>query len=140
MTNLFDRYIDYILEATSFLDLPEKPPYGFWISPGGEFFPVKFERHYEEALKIITRNRTLNQEYDKEGTPYPYSFLSARKYIRVVIDGNSYHADLFSYNDSPFEGIDDTSPTTPFTPTNTSVKLIKDIGEFYGKTIIFNKS
>lgn len=134
MTTNFDNFVNLFLEATSFMDLPDKPPYGFWISPHGEFFSVKFEQHYEVALKIITRNRTLDQEYDKAGMPDPYEFLTARKYIRMVKSEQMYYADLYTYTDRMNHKF------IPFEPTNTSVRLIKDIGEFYGMKITFNKS
>lgn len=132
MTSNFDNFVNLFLEATSFLDLPDRPPYGFWISPTGEFFPVRFERHYEEALKIMSRNRKLRQEYEDDRHPDMYNFLSSRKYLRVVMEGDTYYADIFSYDLV-------NSVIVPFIPTNTSVKLLKDIAEFYGKKVIFNK-
>ena len=64
MTKEFDKIVNLILEATSFLDLPDELPYGFWISPSGEFFVVGFQEHEEIAFDIIQRNAALFEEYN----------------------------------------------------------------------------
>lgn len=130
MTLNFDRFVELFLEAKSFTELPDKAPYGFWISPHGDFFVVNFEDHHNVAKKIINNTESLKTEYDKNPYFDLYFFLASRKYIRVVRDSTGipiYYADVHTYDDA---GI-----VNEFTPTISSMRTLKDIGEFYGKTI-----
>ena len=132
MTPEFDKFVELFMEARSFLELPDEPPYGFWISPHGDFYPVAFEDHYSTALKIINENPKLKQEFNpNRDYVYVYAFLASRKYIRMVIDFKKYLADIFYYDRS--------QNTVPIIPSSTSLKLIKDIGEFYNLRIEFVK-
>ena len=136
MTNLFDQYVDSLLESTSFLDLPDSPPYGFWISPGGEFFVVSREKHEKVAKEIIKQNPTLKDAYKLEKHKSFYHvhyFLTRRKYIRVVESpfnsNKKYYVDLFAYDPS-------TDKNISFAPTHSSLKTLKDIAKFYGAELI----
>ena len=132
MTPEFDKFVELFMEARSFLELPDEPPYGFWISPHGDFYPVAFEDHYNTALKIINKNPRLKQEFNPNRDRV-YVFLATRKYIRMVIDFKKYLVDIFYYD------YDKSHNTFPITPSATSLKLIKDIGEFYNLRIEFVK-
>lgn len=128
MTNIFDNFVRYILEYTSFVDLPEKPPYGFWISPGGSFYPVGFQKHDSVAMNVINSTPSLSKEFDDlEDKTDVYEFLQKRKWLRVVKSTNSvrtYLADCFVYNI-------DVLATISFVPTQKSLKTLKDICEYY---------
>lgn len=128
MTKNFDNFIKLFLEFTSFLDLPEKPPYGFWISPDGHFFPVNFQKHDSVGMDIINKNRTLAQEYDLEENAHDvYSFLQKRKWLRVVKNNtrfNEYYADCFLYDVDSMRSIS-------FEPSRKSLNTLKDICQYY---------
>jgi hypothetical protein len=128
MTKNFDRFVKLFLEFTSFLDLPETPPYGFWISPNGHFFPVRFQRHDDVGMNIINKNKFLSKQYDLEENKQDiYSFLQKNKWLRVVKNSEhlkEYYADCFLYDV-------DSMRSTPFKPTDKSLKTLKDICDFY---------
>lgn len=97
----FGKLLKLILEETDFSKLPENPPYGFWVSPSGEFFPVRFEAHNDIASKII-KQRLLDSYQKHEGfrvRPVPSTFLISKNYVRVVIHGKKLYTDTVIYPD-----------------------------------------
>lgn len=93
----FERLYQIILEG-NFSDLPDRPPYGFWISPGGGYFPVRYQNHATMALQIINKNKELSQKFYtpqrlRYKDEYEYlegdamTFLMRENYNRVVIEG-----------------------------------------------------
>jgi hypothetical protein len=135
MTNLFDQYVESILESTSFLDLPDTAPYGFWISPEGEFFTVAPQRHGIVAKEIISSSPRL---IEKLGVPDfkcdAMDKLTSEKYIRVAkMSSKEYTADVFYYAN------DGKSTPIPFEPTNSAKRTLNDIAEFYNMRITYMK-
>ena len=128
MTKNFDNFIKLVLEFTSFLDLPESPPYGFWISPDGHFFPVNFQKHDRVGMDIINKNQTLAKEYDSEEDKNDvYSFLQKRKWLRVAKSSTNireYYVDCFVYDA-------DALKILPFEPTRKSFNTLYDICQYY---------
>lgn len=128
MTQNFDYFVNLFLEFTSFLDLPEKAPYGFWISPDGHFFPVNFQKHDSVGMNIINKNPVLAQEYDEQEDKHDvYSFLQKRKWLRVAKSNSQiseYYADCFLYDV-------DSMRIVPFEPTRKSLNTLKDICQYY---------
>jgi hypothetical protein len=147
MTNLFDQYIESILESNSFVDLPDEPPYGFWISPGGDFFVVGYQEHKSVAEDIVRQNANLNAEFghllDKPNVNMTH-YIASKKYIRVAkAFGKEYFADFFYTNVDtiPVFFYDDSTPETiSFEPTNASLRTLNDIAEFYGLKITVHKN
>jgi hypothetical protein len=98
----FERLHAIILE--SFFDkLPKEKPYGFWITPIGEY--IQSGHHYRTALKIIENNPTLAKAYKAEhpkGKIHPdeeedfvISFLIKNHFIRTRIrDGFHFYMDI----------------------------------------------
>lgn len=87
MTHKFDAFVRLLMES-SFADLPDTNPYGFWVSRGGDFFIVPFQGHCRIASQIVRNNPALFAEYEKmnkEDRLFPDSFLSKKKgWMRVV--------------------------------------------------------
>lgn len=132
MTKRFDTFVNTVLESNSFADLPNSPPYGFWISPGGDFTVVKYQSHGQAALGIIRKSEILSKELAGKNLVFRDAIneLSRRKYVRVTIDaGNVYAADVFYYD------MENSFKSVRFTPTNQSLRTLNDICEFYNKTI-----
>lgn len=132
MTKNFDKTVNLILEATSFLDLPDDLPYGFWISPSGEFFVVGFQEHASVADEIIESKADFFEEYNSMESMSATNFLAHKKYIRIAkmfreLTGDIFYVDIV------------TGKSIPFEPTNSSVKTAKDIAEYYGTKISFLK-
>lgn len=65
MTSNFDRFIFDVIKETAFADLPHKKPYGFWISPGGEAWPVNYEAHDAVALQLIEKIPQYKEKFDQ---------------------------------------------------------------------------
>lgn len=102
MTKNFDKLYHLFLEATSFTTLPDDLPYGFWISPSGDFFVVPVQRHYEIAEEIIQNSAILSKEIDPDGELIEE--LQRRKYIRVArMVGREYAADIFIMRREPIK-------------------------------------
>ena len=123
------------MESTSFLDLPDNAPYGFWISPEGEFFTVKSQQHGIVAKEIIESSPRL---IEKLGVPNykcdAMDKLTAEKYIRMAkITSREYTADIYYYAN------DGKSTIIPFEPTNSAKRTINDIAEFYNMRITYMK-
>lgn len=131
MTKNFDNFIKLFLEFTSFLDLPEHAPYGFWISPDGHFFPVNFQKHESVGMDIINKNKVLAQEYDSEEDKHDvYSFLQKRKWLRLARISSQireYYVDSFLYDVDSMRSIS-------FEPTRKSLNTLKDICQYYSFT------
>lgn len=126
----FYRLYSLLLES-DFSDLPSRPPYGFWISPGGSYFPVRYQGHAESALKIINNNRELSEEfYTPQRMEYKLgnndmlegdalTFLMKAGYNRVVIEGQTF------YYMKP-------SPMYDFVRiTNSQMRTFRDLVSFY---------
>lgn len=131
MTKKFDAFVSTILESNSFVDLPDSPPYGFWISPGGDFFVVKDQNHARVALDIIKNSESLTNELRQKQLigNTPNNKLSRKKYLRVVVGGGRiYLVDSFYYDES------NNYKSVPFQPTNASLRTLNDICQFYNKT------
>lgn len=97
----FSKLHSVINESMKFADLPDTAPYGFWISPPGNFWSVEPYSHEEKAHEIINDNQNLLkgfQDYEAyyeelertTGRPYYVSyqeFLGHKaSYCRIVID------------------------------------------------------
>lgn len=134
MTKEFDKFINFILEATSFLDLPDELPYGFWVSPIGEFFVVNFQEHEEVAFEIIESKANFFEEYNsgKGNTGSCTNFLSEKKYIRIAKMFNELTGDIFYVDEALNRNV-------VFEPTNSSTRTANDIAAFYNTKISFLK-
>lgn len=131
MTSLFDRFFKFILEATSFVDLPNYIPYGFWISPSGEYFVVT-SHHLNTGIELIKNNPKLRAHYLEftkgRNSTLVYEFLGMLKYVRVVKEGSYLMADSFYYNEN--------GKQVPFEISSAARKTIKDLGSFYNKEAV----
>lgn len=87
MTRIFDAFVRLLLES-SFTELPDTHPYGFWVSRGGDFFIVPYQGHIRIATQLIKKSPTLFAEYSemhKERRVFPDTFLSKNKgWMRIV--------------------------------------------------------
>jgi len=136
MTLLFDNFFKQILkEATSFKTLPDKPPYGFWIYPNGDFKIVPFQKHAKVAEMIIKNSSTLSARYEKYKKTIDkyidyFDFLNTQKFIRVSIDVHSLEMDV-----TDVEYVSDGTGNYGYklkTVPPKANKTIKDISAFYG--------
>jgi len=72
--------------STSIQDIPDDPPYGFWVDHSGNFTPVPMMGHSPRAEAIIARSQKY---YNDRGihyapNPSPYSEMYQNNWIRVV--------------------------------------------------------
>lgn len=94
MTEIFDNEIRNLIREMLFKDIPEEAPYGFWVAPNLELYPVTFQGHTKKAGELVLKPRTkLNDEYkmatqnaDSEFEIItPMEFLLQIGFSRVVI-------------------------------------------------------
>lgn len=77
-------------ESIPFQDLPERPPYGFWISPQGVLYPVQHMGHIRAARKLIYE---ICPEFEEPEDHRRYAIseeLMKRGWIRVRLMGRIY--------------------------------------------------
>jgi hypothetical protein len=73
MTETFDNEIKHLIREMLFKDIPDEAPYGFWVAPDLELYPVTFQGHIRKAGELVLKPRTkLNDEY-KIATQDAYS-------------------------------------------------------------------
>lgn len=53
---------------TDIKNLPNKPPYGFWVDRSGNFIPVKFLGHNDSAMDIIKRAKKWKEKHGDTGS------------------------------------------------------------------------
>lgn len=71
--------------------LPEKVPYGFWISPSGEFSPVlDIAGHNRAAFNIVS---CYYPDYKGDDAMV---FLYTKNFIRVVIRNQTVYYDTYT--------------------------------------------
>jgi len=124
MTEKFNKFVKLFLEETDFNKLPDKPPYGFWISPNGEYFPVPYEKHNAIGWSLIDKF-DLDEKFHKWKTSElfsPSSFLISQKFIRVVFYNGTIIYDIELYMDNK---------TVKYPMTASAKRTLKDISEFY---------
>ena len=130
MTEQFDKFVEFILEKLQTMEElnRDSPPYGFWISPSGEYTVVKQHQHESIADLIISKNPSLIKKYVKMSVS-PANFLSMEKYIRVVFAHytNMLLGDCFYYIPQDGNWI-----PVKFDPTSQSLRTFKDLASFYG--------
>lgn len=131
MTEQFDKFVEFILERMQTMEeLNRKsPPYGFWISPSGEYTVVRLHQHDSVADTIISKNPSLIKKYMSDPISSA-NFLSKEKYIRVVFAEytNMLLGDCFYYTQNE-QG--EWIPVR-FEPSSSSLKTFKDLASFYG--------
>lgn len=144
MTKEFDKYIKTILEYSSFNDLPNEAPYGFWIAPNGDFFPVKWQQHMQVGFDIAKNYIKLPVEKMDSNTLY--SELGKRKFVKVVASVDSrrkvFLVDAFYYQYAGYFGDVEDEPyyKVSFDITNSTKRTLNDIGQVYDYEIEYNKS
>lgn len=97
--------------------LPQKPPYGFWVSKHGNFIPV-FDTmgHSSEGLKVLRNiDRILNSNHfdyikDPDGAGYfdTMGVMEDLGYCRVVKEGTKYDfacADMLTRGQKKFQQV-----------------------------------
>ena len=131
MTEEFDKFIQTFLEATQTMEElnRDKPVYGFWISPSGEYTVVRTHMHDSIADLIISKNPNLIRKY-KDRPESSANFLSKEKYLRVVFAPYTKMllGDAFYYvKDESGEWVPER-----FDPTIQSLRTFKDLANFYG--------
>ena len=130
MTEQFDKFVKFILEKVQTMEElnRESPPYGFWISPSGEYTVVKHQQHDSVADSIISKNPSLKKKYMSDPISQA-NFLSRERYIRVVFAHytNMLLGDCFYYAQNAGEWV-----PIRFEPTSSSLKTFKDLANFYG--------
>jgi len=69
MANLFDKKVELILEqlgkyklSTSFVDLPDNAPHGFWITKDGQFVTVYNMFGHDDALQALFKDVIGNEK------------------------------------------------------------------------------
>lgn len=94
----FERLYQLVLEKTSFADLPDTAPYGFWIYPNGDIQMVEYEQHAKVGWeKIIAPSPVLLQQFfemfpdvkaksDIQKKHYANIFLKKKNFCRVMCD------------------------------------------------------
>ena len=65
-------------------DLPEVCPYGFWVSPHGNFKVVSGMQHHMEAINILTIAEKVNPKIIPNPDENSESILYDNGYLRVV--------------------------------------------------------
>lgn len=131
MTEQFDKFVEFILEKVQTMEElnRESPPYGFWISPSGEYTVVRQRQHDSVADAIISKNPSLIKKFMSDPIS-PANFLSKEKYIRVVFAHytNMLLGDCFYY----IQNEEGAWIPVRFEPTSGSLKTFKDLASFYG--------
>lgn len=131
MTEQFDKFVEFILEKNQDMgDLNRNsPPYGFWISPSGEYTVVRPRQHDNIAELIISKNPTLIKKYTRMSVS-PANFLSMEKYLRVVFA--PYTDDMLLGDSFYYVKQDKDWVPVKFDPTVQSLRTFKDLANFYG--------
>lgn len=89
---------------SSFADLPEEKPYGFWVSPSGHFHIVPWEGHSKMAKIIVNRIPNYKEELAKQHPHLgPASFIMLKSWARVVceVENMWFHLDKRSFQLTP---------------------------------------
>lgn len=77
--------------STRVTDLPDNPPYGFWVDRSGNFKAVGFQQHNVEAAKMLAKANIWLMKHDlPEIKVYdyandPYDRLFENGWVRVVL-------------------------------------------------------
>jgi len=92
----FEQLYSLITEANDFSDLPDEKPYGFWVSPQGQYYVVGPYLHAEEAENLVNNSPTLHAEYlrhkdEIHTNAHEEDFLYYKKYCKTVIEGRYMH-------------------------------------------------
>lgn len=85
-----EAYFD-VYQLKTFADLPENPPYGFWVTPTGELFVAEDRMSHTTVGEEIIKNNYLNEYKEMQGrfnnaTRFLYYH---KKWGRIVIDDNN---------------------------------------------------
>lgn len=86
----FDKKINLLLrEFTNFVDLPKSIPYGFWVSPDGEYEIVKEYKHLEVAGQLVRKYpEKFRIKYSIQKYRGNYDeFLLINGWVRIVTGG-----------------------------------------------------
>jgi hypothetical protein len=102
---------NYFPVRTSFADLPNTAPYGFWVW-GNKYVVANY---MDDHIKIL--REIMPGEYQRLGDIALQSKAFSLGLIRVVREGNVYHIDY-----------------TRGSPA--ALKLVQDIAEFYNKIVV----
>jgi hypothetical protein len=93
MTEIFDNTIRRLIKEMLFKDIPDEPPYGFWIGPDLELYPVTFQGHTKKAGELVLKPRSkLNDAYRQASQESEMSILTPMEFLlksgfsRVVIE------------------------------------------------------
>lgn len=127
-SRLYDLLLYNVIEESSFADLPDRPPYGFWIHPDGDFsIIIKPYNHNDWALKLAElkyqeefaaiKERFMPTRFKESLGRAAHDFLLEKGYARVVMDDS-----LIFCNTSKAS-------------TNRQTKTLKDLSAFYGLRI-----
>ena len=85
---------------TSMVDLPDNPPYGFWIDRSGNFVPVKYEQHInvlDNIMKKYTKwceKNGVEPMKSKSRYGYAYADLKDLGWARIVVLSEYIYYDL----------------------------------------------
>lgn len=128
----FQKLYSLLVESSSFEDLPNKPPYGFFIHPNGDFTIATSQwGHYAAAVTILNEKPELKKKF--------YDELDERDKNRSL-DDMMMKASIFvfeqNYNrvaiEKPTLYYSETSKYNPFIQvTNAQKRTIKDLAAFY---------
>jgi hypothetical protein len=94
---------------SSFNELPETPPYGFWVTNKNQFIAINFMFGHDEALKTLFPDIAKNYN----GAQLQYQAILAG-FTRMAKTGNKY---ALTYH--------------PLKTPKSAVKLARDIAAFY---------
>lgn len=118
---------DVLQEQQSFASLPDNAPYGFWIYPNGDFEIVtRNQGHNYVAIDIIEEHPKLRIEFKKSKKPAD-DFFSG--------DGDRAFRFLYSKGFARVVNENDTMHFACAKATNTQRRTVKDLADFYGKTV-----
>lgn len=123
----FERLYKLLLEASSFSDLPDNPPYGFWIHPNGDFTVVTMMNHDEAAMKIVNSNPTLKAIWIDKTSGMTSIFMKEQEAYFVILRHN-YNRVVIS-NGTLFYA--KPVPKDNRVPTNSQLRTAKDLAAFY---------
>ena len=99
---------------SSFNELPETPPYGFWVTNKNQFIAINFMFGHDEALKALFPDIAKNYN----GAQLQYQAIIAG-FVRMAKNGNKY---ALTYH--------------PLKTPKSAIKLAKDIAAFYNMGVM----
>lgn len=129
MTKKFDLFTEGLL--SSFTELPEEVPYGFWITPNGKIYTVDYMKHNSVAIDIIKQFEPhLDDIFERGSIKNRGDFLISMNYLRLNISSDTCYVDCTYYPDS-------SNVIKRIKPTSKAKKTVEDIAMFYDIPVVF---